>query len=76
MKEKIWYFCDPEKNTACPKTACAYNPQAKHRRCYTTSKKEFARLDFNGDPCEDRERNMSLALLREALAATNRKPCL
>lgn len=44
------YLCDPEKNTGCMKTSCAYNPKAKMRTCYSTGKKECARLDFDGQP--------------------------
>lgn len=51
MKErKTVYLCDPEKNTGCPKTGCAYNPNAIQRECYSTINKEYARLDFAGNP--------------------------
>lgn len=46
------YMCDHTKNTECPKTSCKYNPYvyAKFRECTTTLKKEFAKLDENGEP--------------------------
>ena len=44
------YLCDPIKNTKCPKTSCKYNPDAKFGECTNTAKKEFARLDENGEP--------------------------
>lgn len=50
MEEKIIYLCDPEKNTGCAKTGCAYNPNAILRECYNTTHKECARLDFAGKP--------------------------
>ena len=44
------YMCDHTKNTECPKTSCKYNPDAKFGECTNTAKKEFARLDENGEP--------------------------
>lgn len=44
------YLCDPEKNTNCRKTACKYNPNAKHQRCEATKDPAFAKLDKNGCP--------------------------
>lgn len=49
-KPKTWYFCDPEKNTECRKTRCAYKPDPVEG-CFATSKKDCARLDFHGEPC-------------------------
>lgn len=43
------YMCDHTKNTECPKTSCMYSPNAKYGECTNTSKKEFARLDENGE---------------------------
>ena len=50
MAERTIYACDPEKNVACPKTACKYNPQSKLRDCFSTSHIEFAQVDSRGDP--------------------------
>lgn len=47
---RTWYFCDPEKNTECTKTFCAYKPD-HIAGCFATSKKDCARTDFNGEPC-------------------------
>lgn len=44
------YLCDHTKNTECPKTLCMYSPNAKCGECTNTSKKEFAKLDKNGEP--------------------------
>ena len=44
------YLCDHTKNTECPKTSCKYNPDAKFGECTNTIKKEFAKLDENGEP--------------------------
>lgn len=44
------YMCDHTKNTECPKKSCKYNPDAKFGECTNTAKKEFARLDENGEP--------------------------
>ena len=44
------YMCDHTKNTKCHKTSCKYNPNAKSRECTNTTKKEFAKLDENGEP--------------------------
>ena len=54
---RTWYFCDPEKNTGCPKTICASNPENAGRKCVcvTTDKKEYAKLDENGEPCVNHE---------------------
>ena len=46
IDDKIWYFCDPQKNTPCSKSGCAlYGGE-----CYTTSKREYSLLDSNGEP--------------------------
>lgn len=51
MKErKVCYLCDPEKNEGCKKQFCVYNPEAEWRACFSTTDKEFARLDFAGNP--------------------------
>ena len=71
---KTWYLCDPEKNTGCKKTNCAYNPKAKYRVCISTSKKEFARLDFTGQPCENYEHNKKMREIRNGLLASALKP--
>lgn len=42
------YLCDPEKNTKCKKTSCAYKDAAFP--CHLTQEKEFARTDENGNP--------------------------
>ncbi len=54
---KTWYFCDPEKNTECTKETCACNPanEGWEDACKTTSKKEYAKLDENGEPCVNQE---------------------
>lgn len=44
------YMCEHTKYTECPKTSCKYNPDAKFGECTNTAKKEFARLDENGEP--------------------------
>ncbi len=44
------YMCDHTKNTKCPKTSCKYNPNVKCGVCTNTTKKEFAKLDENGEP--------------------------
>ncbi|MBP3798022.1 MAG: hypothetical protein J6I46_09660 [Ruminococcus sp.] len=44
------YLCDHAKNTECPKTSCKYDPNAKFGECTNTTKKEFAKLDENGEP--------------------------
>lgn len=49
-ERRIAYLCDPEKHTGCPKTGCAYNPNAIQRECYSTINEEYARLDFAGNP--------------------------
>lgn len=47
----IFYMCDPEKNTPCPKTSCYYNPLGIPSECRMTSNREFAangtRYHFN-----------------------------
>ncbi|MBQ8617683.1 MAG: hypothetical protein IJ418_09225 [Clostridia bacterium] len=70
MEKETWYLCDPEKNTECAKTHCAYNPEADYRRCYTTSRKEFARLDFAGQPCENPDANRRNETIRKELEAS------
>lgn len=44
------YLCDHTKNTECPKTSCMFDPNAKFGECTNTTKKEFAKLDENGEP--------------------------
>ena len=73
MKGKIWYLCDPKKNTVCRKTRCAYNPKAICRDCFTTSKAEFARVDENGDPCKQSEWVFAERGLREKLFEVEEK---
>lgn len=53
----ICYLCDPDKNTGCTKEYCAYNPNAIQRECFRTLEKEYARLDFAGQPCENPDIN-------------------
>ena len=53
----IYYLCDPEKNTECEKSCCVYNPNAIARACYSTKKRECARLDFDGQPVENPDMN-------------------
>ena len=48
---KTWYLCDPEKNTACEKTYCAYNPAEKWRMCMLTSDAKCAHKCLDGTPC-------------------------
>lgn len=43
------YLCDPNKNTECKKTSCLYG-DGKYQQCDATTKKEFAKLDENGEP--------------------------
>ena len=54
---RTWYFCDPEKNTGCTKERCASNPENEGSKvvCVSTSKKEYAKLDENGEPCVNHE---------------------
>ena len=65
--EKTFYLCDPEKNTACRKTNCAYNPKAFCRDCFTTSKAECARIDEDGEPCKQPDWVFAENRLREKL---------
>lgn len=44
------YVCDHTKNTECHKTSCAFDPNAKCGVCTNTTKKEFAKLNENGEP--------------------------
>jgi len=49
VKDKFpLYLCDPVKNAECPKTSCKFGKNAGE--CTNTAKKEFARLDENGEP--------------------------
>lgn len=73
MEKKIWYLCDPEKNVQCKKTYCAYNPNARKRKCFSTTQEEFARLDFAGRPCENPAENRRNRLLRKALESLPQK---
>ena len=54
MAEPVFYVCDPEKNQACPKTACKFNQSAKHQCCACTTQTRFAKLDHKGHPIIDR----------------------
>ena len=49
-EEKVWYVCNPLRNTGCRKSGCAYNPKAKYGRCVRTSNPAFAVLDESGAP--------------------------
>lgn len=44
------YLCDPEKNTACSKTRCAYNICSQNRVCRATTNPDFSVLDHCGNP--------------------------
>ena len=56
MKNKlVFYVCDPEKNQACPKTSCKFNPSAKYQDCACTMHKKFAKRDCKGRPMIDRK---------------------
>lgn len=59
------YACDYVKNTECPKTSCMFDPNAKYRGCTNTSKKEFAKLDENGEPI------VAYADMKEVMAEFN-----
>ena len=51
MNESTLYWCDPDRNTECRKTSCAYllNPE-EGGICAATFRRAFARLDGNGVP--------------------------
>lgn len=42
---QIFYECDREKNTECPKTGCTMM-----KVCHSTTKKEYAKIDEFGHP--------------------------
>ena len=47
----VMYYCDPEKNTECRKTACAHCLTITEGGvCFITMKRECARTDANGVP--------------------------
>lgn len=48
--EKILYKCDPEKNTACRKTHCKFNPAVIGGECDSTSEEQYAVIDDKGNP--------------------------
>ena len=50
MEQKILYKCDPDKNTACRKTHCKYDPCVVNGECDSTSQEQYAVLDDNGKP--------------------------
>lgn len=47
-KTRIYYLCDPGKNTGCKKNSCMRNAAATHPVCDRTTKREAARTDENG----------------------------
>ena len=47
--EKIFYSCDPEKNTECRKREC----YTRGGRCRATSKADCAIRDADGNPIEE-----------------------
>ena len=51
MDDKIWYVCDPNKNTTCGKHNCYKRPGAGFRnRCSMTSRRACAVLTRGGKP--------------------------
>ena len=51
MSEKIFYRCDPEKNTECRKRRCFR--RTRNGTCRATSKVECAVRDADGHPIEE-----------------------
>lgn len=47
---KVWYRCDPKKNTGCKKNTCTQNANARFKMCDQTSHRQFALLDQSGNP--------------------------
>lgn len=53
MRQRVTlYLCDPDKNRACSKTGCVYNPLAKYPCCRATTHPEFAKLGESGEPIQ------------------------
>jgi len=42
LDRKIWYTCDPNKNTECSKSGCKSNENSVYPVCELTSKKEYS----------------------------------
>ena len=74
IENDLWYICDPEKNTECEKTRCAYNPDARFRVCTRTNRPEFARLDFAGQPCKDYAENSRVKRVLRAILSNQPRP--
>lgn len=71
MKEEVLYLCDPEKNTDCPKTHCAYHWPHSWPSCIATIYSDRAKTDENGEPIPEplwaNRPNLWLRPLGEAL---------
>ena len=50
VEKRELYVCDPEKNTACKRHTCVYNPDALFHNCSSTTNPAYAKRDENGAP--------------------------
>ena len=41
-EDKLWYKCDPNKNTGCKKTGCKHNPDSVYPVCQFTSNRDYS----------------------------------
>lgn len=64
-EEKVWYVCDPVKNTACRKHTCVHNPEAAYWACDRTANPAFAVLDENGEPMKAVKGELKLPVFRD-----------
>lgn len=58
MERKVWYLCDPNKNTECKKQSCKYNAAAEYPICERTANPAYAVLDEASQPMEAPEESV------------------
>ena len=50
MMYKVWYICDPDKNTECRKTRCHNSQDDPQGWCDATSNPAYAKTGSDGRP--------------------------